>query len=75
MKPAPIDTTDRFVMPGFIDTHGHSDVNVLANPNAESKLRQGITTEIIIYNYWRRSLPLVGEALKDVVTCNETLGG
>lgn len=68
-----IDATHRFVTPGFIDTHGHSDVNVLANPNAESKLRQGITTEIIS-NCGDGVFPLIGEALKDVVTCNESLG-
>ena len=34
------------VCPGFIDAHAHSDLTLPANPKAESKLFQGITTEI-----------------------------
>lgn len=34
------------VSPGFIDPHSHTDVELLVNPKAESKIRQGITTEI-----------------------------
>ncbi|MBN1387024.1 MAG: D-aminoacylase [Bacteroidales bacterium] len=34
------------VSPGFIDMHTHTDVGLLANPLAESHIRQGITTEI-----------------------------
>lgn len=34
------------VAPGFIDIHGHSDEVLLASPLAESKIRQGITTEV-----------------------------
>jgi N-acyl-D-amino-acid deacylase len=33
--------------PGFIDMHSHSDFTLLINPKAESKIRQGITTEVI----------------------------
>jgi N-acyl-D-amino-acid deacylase len=32
--------------PGFIDIHSHTDFELLANPEAEGKIRQGITTEI-----------------------------
>ncbi|MBX7246240.1 MAG: D-aminoacylase [Candidatus Sumerlaeaceae bacterium] len=42
-----IDATDRIVTPGFVDVHSHSDFNILINPNGESKLRQGITTEVV----------------------------
>jgi len=39
---------DRFVVcPGFIDIHTHSDLSLLINPRAESKIRQGVTTEVI----------------------------
>lgn len=32
--------------PGFIDVHSHSDFNLLAEPPGQSKIRQGVTTEI-----------------------------
>ncbi len=35
------------VSPGFIDIHTHSDLSLLINPRAESKIRQGVTTELI----------------------------
>lgn len=34
------------VCPGFIDVHSHSDTYLLIEPDAPSKLSQGITTEI-----------------------------
>ena len=34
------------VTPGFIDAHAHSDTYLLIEPDAPSKLSQGITTEI-----------------------------
>jgi N-acyl-D-amino-acid deacylase len=33
--------------PGFIDIHSHSDYTLPINPRAESKIRQGVTTEVI----------------------------
>jgi N-acyl-D-amino-acid deacylase len=33
--------------PGFIDIHSHSDFTLPINPRAESKIRQGVTTEVI----------------------------
>ncbi len=35
------------VSPGFIDVHSHSDDELLVNPRAESKIQQGVTTEIV----------------------------
>ncbi len=35
------------VAPGFIDIHSHSDYNVLIDPQVESKVRQGVTTEVV----------------------------
>ena len=32
--------------PGFIDIHSHSDSSILAYPGAESRVRQGVTTEV-----------------------------
>ena len=34
------------VSPGIIDIHGHSDATVYLNPSFESKIFQGITTEV-----------------------------
>ena len=42
-----IDARGLVVAPGFIDMHAHSDFSLLINPLAESKVRQGITTEVI----------------------------
>lgn len=36
----------RFVVPGFIDVHTHTDFTVLLRPGAEAKLRQGVTTDV-----------------------------
>src|SRR5262250_1106977 len=39
--------TGRVVCPGFIDMHAHSGLVILAEPQHEPKVRQGITTELI----------------------------
>ena len=41
-----IDAAGRVVAPGFIDMLGQSELSMLADPHVESKLFQGITTEI-----------------------------
>ena len=33
--------------PGFVDIHSHADQNVLIEPRAESRIRQGVTTEVV----------------------------
>src|SRR5262245_38426854 len=42
-----IDGTGLTLAPGFIDLHTHSDYTLLVNPMAESKVQQGVTTEVI----------------------------
>ncbi len=42
-----IDAKGNVVAPGFIDIHSHSDYNVLIDPRVESKVRQGVTTEVV----------------------------
>jgi len=42
-----IDATGKYVTPGFIDSHSHSDRTIFANPLAQSSIRQGVTTEIV----------------------------
>lgn len=41
-----IDCTGKIVSPGFIDCHAHSDAYLILEPDAPSKITQGITTEI-----------------------------
>ena len=41
-----IDATGKLVTPGFIDAHTHSDAYLVIEPDAPSKISQGITTEI-----------------------------
>ncbi len=41
-----IDATGRTISPGFIDIHSHTDFELFINPKAESKIRQGVTTEL-----------------------------
>ena len=42
-----IDATGLVVAPGFIDIHSHSDLKLLQDGYAQSKIRQGVTTEIL----------------------------
>jgi len=42
-----VDAAGRYVCPGFIDAHSHSDTYLLIEPDAPSKLFQGITTEVV----------------------------
>jgi len=58
-----IDAKGLAVAPGFIDTHAHSEFTLLADPRAEGKLFQGVTTEIS-GNCGLSAAPLCGEAIK-----------
>lgn len=42
-----IDAKGRTVAPGFIDLHSHSDMPLITDGNGQSKIRQGVTTEVI----------------------------
>lgn len=42
-----VDASGMIVSPGFIDIHNHSDLTVLAYPECESNIRQGITTAVV----------------------------
>src|SRR4030043_2040056 len=57
-----IDAKNMAVAPGFIDTHSHSEFTLIADPRAEGKVCQGITTEIN-GNCGLSAAPLYGEAL------------
>jgi N-acyl-D-amino-acid deacylase len=42
-----IDARGQVVAPGLIDIHTHSDFTLPLDPRAESKIRQGVTTEVV----------------------------
>ncbi len=56
-----LDVTGLHVAPGFVDIHSHSDGDILAYPNGESRLLQGVTTEVT-GNCGHSAAPLVGVA-------------
>ena len=56
-----ISAAGKYVCPGFIDVHSHSDTYILLAPSAESKITQGITTEVV-GNCGASAAPLTGSA-------------
>jgi N-acyl-D-amino-acid deacylase len=58
-----IDAKGLIISPGFIDTHAHSEFNLLADGRAEGKISQGVTTEIN-GNCGLSAAPLYGEAFE-----------
>ena len=42
-----IDATGLIVAPGFIDLHTHSDTALIADGSAQSKVRQGVTVDVL----------------------------
>ncbi|MBI3636185.1 MAG: D-aminoacylase [Candidatus Rokubacteria bacterium] len=42
-----VTASGKVLAPGFIDMHSHSDWRLWANRRAESKIRQGVTTEVV----------------------------
>ena len=54
-----IDAKGLVVAPGFIDMHSHSDDLLLEDGHAQSKIRQGVTTEIL--GEGRSAGPLKGQ--------------
>ena len=59
-----IDAKGLTVSPGFIDIHSHSDFSLLVDGTAQSKIRQGVTTEIL--GEATSAGPVKGKASKDV---------
>ena len=71
-----IDATSMVVCPGFIDIHSHTDYTIAVNPKAESKIRQGVTTEIV-GNCGMSAAPLTTafmSELKDRLTIDSDYG-
>jgi len=68
-----VDASGCVVAPGFIDIHSHSDLDILVNPKAESKVRQGVTTEVFP-NCGSGPAPLKGAAVELVKDDMKELG-
>jgi N-acyl-D-amino-acid deacylase len=60
-----LNASNRIVTPGFIDMHSHSDWALWANRRAESKIRQGVTTEVV-GNCGFSPAPVASERLDDL---------
>lgn len=42
-----VDADDRWLAPGFVDAHVHTDLALLAEPTIEAAIRQGVTSHVI----------------------------
>lgn len=62
-----IDASGQIVSPGFIDIHGHSDFTLYINNKGESKIRQGITTEVV-GNCGFTAAPVTKEHYEDLLS-------
>ncbi len=60
-----ISAKERVVTPGYIDMHTHSDQPLVADGNAESKVRQGVTLDIIGES--QTVAPLQGPVLEEYI--------
>src|SRR2546425_5879933 len=60
-----LNVAGRAVTPGFIDMHSNSDWRLWANRRAESKIRQGVTTEVV-GNCGFSPAPVTDEHLDDL---------
>ncbi|MFH0848879.1 MAG: amidohydrolase family protein [archaeon] len=58
-----VDAEGLVVSPGFVDMHCHSDLTIMINPQAESMIRQGVTTSVFP-NCGGGTAPLT-DAMKD----------
>lgn len=65
-----VDCSGKYIAPGFIDSHCHTDFLVLRDPKAEARIGQGITTDVTgncgigVFPYTN---PLLKDMVKDVL--------
>ncbi len=73
-----IDATGLVIAPGFVDIHTHADLELMANPRIESKLMQGVTTEVfptagsallrwLPLKHWQCSGSIFGDFLETIL--------
>lgn len=67
-----IDATGLIVAPGWVDVHSHSDLTLLSDGRARSKIAQGVTTEIN-GNCGMSSVPLPPAAAQRIRAANATI--
>jgi N-acyl-D-amino-acid deacylase len=60
-----VDAGDRYVAPGFVDPHTHSDLSVMVYRDADTAVRQGVTTQVV-GNCGMSPAPLTEERRADV---------
>ncbi len=63
-----VDATGKVVTPGFIDLHSHADMSFFIDPDADSKITQGVTFEYVGNCGISFCAPLIGEAASDLNT-------
>lgn len=69
-----VDASGLVLCPGFVDMHGHSDYFLLILPNAEGKVKQGVTTEVG-GNCGYSAAPVRGEVARDRKQSHQELYG
>lgn len=81
-----IDASGKYVLPGMIDVHSHSDIWLFDNPDREEAITQGITTEIVgpcgigVFpltgdgnNYLKTVRAIIGDSIRSFTSCGEYL--
>jgi N-acyl-D-aspartate/D-glutamate deacylase len=67
-----LDATGLIVAPGWVDLHSHSDVTLLSDGRARSKIAQGVTTEVN-GNCGMGAVPLPGAVAGETRAANATI--
>ncbi|MCE5208796.1 MAG: D-aminoacylase [Chloroflexi bacterium] len=68
-----LDAAGLVLSPGFIDPHTHSDLPLMVDGLAQSKIRQGVTTEVV-GNCGSSPAPLMGAVVKEIQAEAEPYG-